>query len=277
MRTVRDAFQLSERRACHAVGVWRSGVRYRSRRPSQLPLRQRIREIAAVRLSYGYKRVHVLLQREGWPVNRKRVHRLYREEQLQLRRKRPTRRRSAVAREGRAAATAPNQRWAMDFVHDQLGDGRAFRVFAAVDVFTRECVALVARPRFRGADVAAVLTAVGAQRPLPAVIQCDNGTEFTSIALDHWAYARGVRLDFSRRGTPTDNAVAESFNASLRRECLSQALFSTPTEVEQDLRAWQHDYNNVRPDTSLGNRSPAHFRAHHSPEAAAATPRKREA
>jgi putative transposase len=159
----------------------------------------------------------------------------------------------------------------MGFVHDQLSDGRAFRVFAAVDVFTRECVALVARPRFRGADVAAVLTAVGEHRPLPAVIRC------TSVALDHWAYARGVRLDFSRRGTPTDNAVAESFNASLRRECLSQALFSTPAEVEHDLRAWQADYNNCGPHTSLGNCSPAHFRARHSPGAAAAAPRGREA
>jgi putative transposase len=224
-------------------------------------LRARLRELAAVRTSYGYLRLHVLLKREGWQVNHKRVYRLYREEGLGLQRRRARRRRSALARSPRAAPTRANERWAMDFMHDMLADGRTLRVFTLVDVFTRECLALEASSRFRGADVAALLSAVVADRGGPAIIQCDQGTEFTSLALDQWAYWNHVQLDFSRRGTPGDNAVCEAFNGSVRRECLSQAYFLTLDDVRRTLEDWKGDYNNQRPHSSLNNLAPAQFRA----------------
>ena len=156
-------------------------------------------------MSYGYRRLHVLLRRDGWRVNLKRVRRLYREEGLGLVRRRPARRKSAATRPQRTPPTAANERWAMDFMADALADGTRVRVFTLIDLFSRECLALDARPRFTGADVAVVLTRVGVARGLPPVIQCDQGTEFTSLALDHWAHAAKVRLDFSRRATPGDN------------------------------------------------------------------------
>jgi putative transposase len=152
-----DAYRVSERRAIRALGVSRSSVRYRSQRAPRAPLRARIREIAESRVSYGYRQVHTLLRREGWRVNHKLVYRLYREEGLVLRRKRPKRRRSAATREGFEATTRANERWAMDFVHDTLSDGRTLRILTVVDVHTRECVALRAGRAFRGADVVASL------------------------------------------------------------------------------------------------------------------------
>ena len=148
----------------------------------------------------------------------------------------------------------------MDFVHDTLTDGRTIRVLAVVDVFTRECVVLEARPRFSGHDVAMVLSEAGAGDGLPPTIQVDNGSEFTSKALDHWAYWNQVQLDFSRPGKPTDNAVIESFNASLRRECLSQHWWLDRTDAQRPLDAWRADYNHHRPHSSLGGRSPADLR-----------------
>ena len=184
----RQAFGLAERRACRALGVSRSSIRYRSRRPTRVPLRRRLKELAAVRVSYGYKRLHVLLRREGWRANHKLIYRLYTEEGLALKRRRPKRRKSAVQRVDRPVATAANQRWAMDFIHDTRADGRTIRILSVVDVFTRECVALVAKQSFRGESVAEVLGRTGAERGLPAVISVDNGAEFTSKALDHGAY-----------------------------------------------------------------------------------------
>jgi putative transposase len=234
---------------------------YRSRRPSQEPLRRRIRELAASRVSYGYLRLHVLLRREGWQVNRKRVYRLYREEGLTLKRRRPKRARSALQRLERPVLERENQRWAMDFVHDTLTGGRCIRVLAVIDAFTRECLALTAQHGFRGDDVARVLSSVSDERQLPEVIAVDNGTEFTSTALDHWSYWNRVKLDFSRPGKPTDNAIIESFNASLRRECLSQHWFLDLADAQRTLDEWRRDYNNHRPHSSLGDQPPAHFRA----------------
>lgn len=255
------SYQCSQRRACHALVVSRASVRYIGIRPSQEPLRRRMRELAFDRISYGYRRVHVLLRREGWPVNRKRVYRLYREEDLGLRRRRPRRRRCAVQRGERRLATQPNETWSMDFMHDALADGRTLRVLTIVDTYTRECLAVEAATGFRGQDVARVLTRLGWERGLPTTIACDNGTEFTSRALDQWAYIQRVKLDFSRPGKPTDNAFIESFNASVRRECLSQHYFIDAAQARSALRAWQEDYNNFRPHSTLGNRTPAQFRA----------------
>jgi putative transposase len=196
-----------------------------------------LRELAATRVSYGYQRLTTLLRREGWRVNHKRVYRLYVEETLQLRRKRPRRRRSAVPRGPRAVATAANEVWAMDFMQDMLMDERGLRVLTLIDSHTRECLALRAGQRFAGADVVAVLEAVGATRPWPTRITVDNGTEFTSRVLDQWAYTRGVVLDFSRPGKPVDNCLIEAFNGSVRRECLSQHWFASLAEAQQILDA----------------------------------------
>lgn len=261
VRWVIGAYRLSERRASRATGAALSSFRYKSVRSPDLPLRQRLRELAASRVSYGYQRLHVLLCREGWSVNRKKVLRLYREEGLALKRTRPKRRRSAVARIAPALAQRVNERWAMDFVHDTLADGRTVRVLTVLDVYTRECVALVAQPVFRGEDVARILSLAGDARELPQTISVDNGTEFTSRSLDHWAYWNKVRLDFSRPGKPTDNAFIESFNSSLRRECLSQHYFIDRDDAQRTLDLWKDDYNNTRPHSSLDNQPPAHFRA----------------
>lgn len=257
-----EAYGVGERRACRALGASRSSVRYQSQRPSHDALRQRLRELAAVRVSWGYKRLHVILRREGWQVNHKLVYRLYTEERLALKRKRPKKRKSVAPREARPVVTAANERWAMDFVHDVLSGGRTVRVLTVVDVFSRECVALVAQTSFRGEDVARILTEAGERRgKLPALISVDNGTEFTSKALDHWAYWNRVKLDFSRPGKPTDNAHIEAFNGSLRRECLSQHWFIDLEEAQRILDHWRDEYNNLRPHSSLGLRPPAHVRS----------------
>jgi putative transposase len=221
-----EAFRVPVRRACRATGVGRSLITYRRRQAPQTALWRRLQELAALRVSYGYKRLHILLRREGWRVNHKRIYRLYGEEALALRGRRPRRRKSAVPRGPRVVPTGAKR---------GLGDGLhaghprrrpVLRVLTLIDSYTRECLALVARPRFGGADVAAVLQQVRETRPLPARITMDNGTEFTSRALDAWAYWNGVQLDFSRPGKPVDNCLIEAFNGSFRRECLSQVCLN---------------------------------------------------
>ncbi len=251
------AFRVSERRACSAVGVALSTYRYKSCRPSQEPLRQRLRELAAVRTYAGYRRLHTDLRREGWKVNHKLVYRLYREEGLALRRKTRRRRRSAVTRQGRPELTSANQCWSMDFMHDALASGRMLRIFTLIDVYTRECLALRPATGFSGAAVANVLADVAEQRSLPKRIQVDNGTEFTSKALDAWAYWNKLKLDFSRPGKPGDNAHIEAFNSLVRRECLSQHWFRSLEEADSILGAWKEEYNNPRPHGSLRQMTPA--------------------
>lgn len=164
-------------------------------------------------------------------------------------------------RQPRAIVTAPHERWAMDFMHDMLSGGRAIRVFTLVDVFSRECLALIAAAHFKGTDVVDILQAVGEEHGgLPPVIQCDNGTEFTSVALDHWAYWNQVQLDFSRPGKPVDNCVCEAFNGSVRRECLSMHWFVDLAEAQQTLDAWRDDYNNTRPHSSLDHQPPLAYK-----------------
>jgi putative transposase len=256
------AYRVSERRAVEIFGVARSSVRYKSCRAPRDPLRHRIREIAGVRISFGYRQIHTLLRREGWSVNHKLTYRLYREEGLTLRRKRPKRRRSAAHREQRVPTTRPNERWAMDFVHDTLSGGQTIRVLAVIDVHTRECVVLRAGRGFKGEDVAGALSEAGARASaLPTLISVDNGTEFTSKSLDHWAYWNRVQLDFSRPGKPTDNAHVEAFNSVLRRECLSQHWFIDLEDAQSVLDRWRADYNNFRPHGSLGRLTPTDFAA----------------
>lgn len=183
-----------------------STFRYQSTQEPRTALRLRIREIAQARIRYGYRKIRVLLKREGWNVGKKLVYRLYREEGLALRHKPRRRRRAAANRRERSKATAPNQAWGLDFVADQLTDGRRFRALTVVDVFTRECLAIEVGQSLKGKNVVHVLSRICAQRAVPKTLYRDNGSEFTSQAMDLWAYHAGVQIDFSRPGKPTDNA-----------------------------------------------------------------------
>ena len=251
---------MSERRSCAVLRFDRSTHRYWSIRDDQAPLRLRIKEIAATRVRYGYKRIHILLRREGWMINAKRVLRLYREEGLNLRAKRPRRHVSAARRQERETASGANQIWAMDFVSDALFNGKRFRALTVVDAFTRECLAIHVDQGIRGDDVVAVMERLEFQRGTPpGCIRVDNGPEFVSRVLDHWAYRRGVTLDFSRPGKPTDNAFVESFNGCFRDECLNTHWFLSLEDARAKIEAWRRDYNETRPHTSLGYRTPAEF------------------
>ncbi len=259
MRQVQAAHGVSERRSCVALGVERSTIRYRSTKPDQAPLRLRIRDLAKVRVRYGYFRIYILLRREGWVVNHKRVYRLYREEGLCLRRKRPRRHVSAADRERQPAVTAPNALWSMDFISDALFDGRRLRALTVVDVFTREALAIKVDQGIRGEQVVAVMTRLALMRGAPKTIRVDNGPEFVSKTLDRWAYQNGVTLDFSRPGKPTDNAFVESFNGRLRDECLNAHWFLSLADAKSKIEAWRRHYNESRPHTALGWLTPQEF------------------
>ena len=203
---LRGTYQVSQRRACSAMGFGRSSHRYRSRRDPQVALRLRLKDLAAVRVRYGYRRLHVLLRREGWAVNHKRVHRLYTEEGLSIRTKLPRRKRACRYRQGRPGAETANEVWAMDFMSDQLFDGRPIRILTVVDIHTREGLSTAPRANFRAAQVVEVLDQLVRARGKPKSLRVDNGPEFAGRLLDHWAYLNKVEIDFSRPGKPTDNA-----------------------------------------------------------------------
>ena len=206
---MRSEWAISIRRACAAIRFDPKTYRYKSRRPGQAALEQRIKEICQTRVRFGYRRVHVLLRREGWQINQKKTYRLYKELGMQLRNKTPKRRVKAKLRDDRQEAVGPNDVWAMDFVHDQLAAGRKIRVLTVVDTFSRYSPALDARFSYRGADVVATLERVCSRIGYPKTIRVDQGSEFISRDLDLWAYQRGVTLDFSRPGKPTDTDVVE--------------------------------------------------------------------
>jgi len=215
----------------------------------------RLRELAAVRVSYGYRRLHVLLRREGWKVNHKLVYRLYREEGLEVRTKKRRKRASAL-RVVLPAARMPNERWSMDFVSDSLHDGRRFRALTLVDQFSRESPAIEVGRSIPGSQVVAVLERLAMTTGLPKIITVDNGPEFTGRALDEWAHRNGIKLDYSRPGKPTDNAYIESFNGRLRQECLDQHWFSSLEDAKIKIETWRIDYNEQRPHSSLGDQTP---------------------
>ena len=258
---MREAQGLSERRACRVVGMARTSCRYEAQRPGQEEkLKVRLLTLAGERRRFGYRRLAVLLRREGWAVNHKRVYRLYREEGLAVRR-RKRKRVGAVERQPLAIPTRQNERWSMDFISDAVSAGRKFRSLNIVDDFNRECLATEVDTSLSGRRVVRVLEQLGERRGLPEVLVMDNGPEFAGQALDVWAYAQGVKLHFIEPGKPVQNAFIESFNGKMRDECLNEHWFVSLEEARRKIEAWRRDYNEVRPHSGLGNRTPQEFAA----------------
>ena len=252
-------YEVSERRACRVLELKRSSCRYRSVADEQAALKIRLKDLAQARVSYGYRRLHVLLRREGWQVNHKRVYRIYRLLGLGMRPKKPRRHVTACRRMERPEAIAPDEGWSMDFMSDELFDGRRLRLLTLVDNFTRESLAIEVSDHIGGAKVVEVLMRLREERGLPRTIRVDNGPEFISKALDQWAYLNGVALDFSRPGKPTDNGLIEAFNGRLRQECLNESWFLSLEDAKEKVEAWRMHYNSDRPHGSLGNMAPLEY------------------
>ena len=250
---------MSCRRACALGDICPNTWYYRSQARDTSALRMRIRELALARPRFGYTRIWILLRREGWRDNKKRVHRLYRLEGLQVRLRARRKKRLSLHRGALPPAAGRNQYWSMDFVHDQLVTGRAFRVLTVIDQWSRESVLLEANVALTGQSVVDALEAVSAHRPLPKAITVDHGTEFTSKALDEWAYRRGVALDFIRPGRPVENAFIESFNGRLRDECLNVFSFESIGHAQAVIESWRRDYNDHRPHGALGHLTPSEY------------------
>jgi putative transposase len=259
---VRSDWKVSIRRACSTLRIDRALYVYKSKRGDQAALKGRIKDICETRVRYVYRRAHVLLQRNGWAINVKRVYRLYRELGLQLRNKTPKRRVRAKLRDDRREATQPNETWAMDFVHDQLATGNKIRVLTVVDLFSRYSPVLDPRFSYRAENVVQTLERTCAGIGYPKTIRVDQGTEFVSRDLDLWAYANGVTLDFSRPGKPTDNAFIEAFNGRFRAECLNTHWFLTLDDARSKLEDWRRYYNEERPHGSIGQRPPIMLHHH---------------
>jgi putative transposase len=247
----------SQRRACALVGLAPKTYRYRSRRANDTDLRSRLKELANERRRFGYRRLHLLLKREGVTVNHKRLFRLYREERLTVR-KRGGRKRVLGARAPMVIPQGANQRWSVDFVQDTLIDGRRFRVFAVVDDFTRECLGLVTDTSLSGVRVARELTAIIEQRGRPCMV-VSYGTEFTSRAILAWTEDWSVAWHYIAPGKPMQNAFAESFIGRQRDECLNENLFRGLRHAREIIETWRHDYNHDRPHTSLAGLTPIEF------------------
>ena len=241
------------------VLLCRGSFRYIPHGKDDTVLRLRIRQIAETRIRYGYLRIHTLLRREGWHVNHKRVYRIYCEESLNLRRKRPLRRVSAAHRANRPVATYLNDSWSMDFVADSLFNGRRFRALTIVDNWSRQCLAIRVDQAMKGDDVVDAISRLTQSRSCPKRIFLDNGSEFISKSLDRWAYENGVTLDFSRPGKPTDNALIESFNGSFRDECLNVNWFLSMDDAREKIEDWRQEYNDFRPHTALKNLTPNEY------------------
>ena len=258
---MRGEYRRSERRACGLVGMSRSSCRYEAERRDEDALRDRLRALAGERRRFGYRRLTVLLRREGQAVNPKRVYRLYREEGLAVRRRK--RQRVAVAaRTRRALPVRANEVWTMDFTQDALASGRKFRTLNLMDGYTREALAIEVDTSLPGARVVRVLEQLRQRRGVPERIRVDNGTEFTSRVADQWAFEQDVELHFIEPGKPTQNAHIESFNGKFRDECLNENWFMSWEEARMKIEAWRRDYNQVRPHSALGYQTPEEFAAH---------------
>lgn len=253
-----NSIKLSQRRACQLVNLNRSTYHYQTKQPDRdTVLRTRMKELATQHSAYGYLILHALLKQEGLVVNKKRTYRIYTEEGLQVRTKR--RKKLYRPRVCLELPDKPNERWSMDFVHDQLSNGRRFRVLNVVDDYSRECILQLADTSISGVRVAQCLTELIQQRGRPNSIVCDNGTEFTSKAMFFWSRDNYVKLNFIQPGKPTQNAFVESFNGKFRNECLNQHWFISLNEARQEVAKWQHHYNTIRPHSSLNYLSPSQY------------------
>lgn len=251
---------MSERRACRVIGADRKSMRYRSTRDDDAALREKLRELANQRRRFGYRRLHILLRRKGVMINRKKTQRLYREEGLAVRRRR-SRKRAVGTRAPAPVLALPNQRWSLDFVHDQMASGRRFRVLNIVDDVTRECLAAVPDTSISGRRVVRELTDLIAQRGKPGMIVSDNGTELTSNAVLAWCGEMGVEWHYITPGKPMENGFSESFNGRMRDELLNETLFLSLAHARVEIATWVDDYNRERPHSSLGYETPAAFAA----------------
>ncbi len=257
---MKEAQEVSERRACRLVGIGRTSCRYRAREQEPKGLRDRLRSLAAERRRFGYRRLTVMLQREGWAVNHKRVYRLYQQEGLAVRR-RKRKGLKGVIRVALGVPSRPQERWSMDFVSDSFSDGRKFRSLNIVDDYSRECLVTEVDTSIPGPRVVRVLEGLRERRGLPEVMVMDNGPEFAGQALDAWACQRGVNLHFIEPGKPVQNAFIESFNGRFRDECLNEHWFISLEDARRKIEAWREDYNQIRPHSSLGNQTPQEFAA----------------
>lgn len=248
----------SQRRACGLVGMAPRVYRYQSIRPDDADLRRRLRELSSMRKRFGYRRLHILLKREGVVVNWKKLYRIYKEERLTVR-KRGGRKRALGTRAPMAIPQDPNQRWSLDFVSDTLVDGRRFRILCVIDDFTRECLATVVDNSISGERVARELDRIGGRRGYPCMIVSDNGTELTSNAMLKWQQDRQVEWHYIAPGKPMQNGFVESFNGRLRDECLNEHLFASYRHARELIEEWRIDYNTQRPHTSLEGLTPNEF------------------
>ena len=255
-----DQYRVSLNKACLTVQLHKSVWYYKAVNRDDTVLCKRMRDIASVRIRYGFRRICTLLKREGWQDNHKRIYRLYCQEGLNLRSKRPKRNKSTAHRLERPHMTRMHQLWSMDFVADQLFDGRKFRALTIVDNYTRKCLAIHVGQSIKGEDVSMVVQRVCIENcAFPERIQVDNGSEFISRALDKWAYDNKVTLDFSRPGKPTDNPFIESFNGSFRDECLNTNWFLSLEDAQDKITHWKTEYNTFRPHSSLSDLTPDEF------------------
>ena len=249
---------VSQRRACEVLNVDRSSVRYTSVRPDDADLREAMKNVAAERRRFGYRRIHVMLARQGIHMNQKKLRRLYREEKLQVR-KRGARKRALGTRRPMVLPDRADERWSLDFVSDAFTDGRRFRVLAIIDDFSRECLTLVADTSLSGYRVTRELDSLIKTRGKPTTIVTDNGTELTSKAVLKWCQQTDIQWHYITPGKPMQNGFVESFNGSFRDECLNEKLFSSLDQARKTITDWKEDYNRYRPHSSLGNNSPVEY------------------
>jgi putative transposase len=251
---------LSQRRACGLVGMDRKSYRYVSTRPDDAGIRKRLRELASERRRFGYRRLGLLLEREGVRINHKKLYRLYHEERLTVR-KRGGRKRALGTRAPMTIPQERNQRWSLDFVSDALVDGRRFRILCVIDDFSRECLATVVNNSISGIRVARELDRIAEYRGYPCMVVSDNGTELTSNAMLSWQQDTQVEWHYIAPGKPMQNGLVESFNGRLRDECLNEHLFTSLPHAREVIEAWAFDYNTRRPHTSLDGLTPKEFAA----------------
>lgn len=245
----------SQRRACALAGIDPRVYRRQPTTPRDEYLRQRLRELSNERRRFGYRRLHILLKREGWELNWKKLYRIYREERLTVR-KRGGRKRALGTRTPMTLPQGPNQRWSLDFVSDALSDGRRFRILCVIDDFSRECLAAVVDNSLSGLRVARELDRVAEMRGYPSMVVSDNGTELTSNAILKWQQDRKVEWHYIAPGKPAQNGFVESLNGRLRDECLNEHLFPNLRQARALIDAWRDDYNHLRPHTSLNGLTP---------------------